>query len=178
VDLYDVRTSASQPRGRTWLTYETEPTRPHVTIAGTDHAGAASIHVGHGFGFYREVNRFYTERFPDPDPNVKAVYMGRLPAACGRGEPFRGKFRNSMSKPEPFTPGKPEKIEFWDAGCVAHVSLRAPHHGADPEFVGSRWWIGTRNSSWIFRTLVRADFQKATERRVPRRSGTDRICEC
>ena len=29
-----------------------------------------------------------------------------------RGEPFRGKFRNSLSKPEPFTPGKAAKIEF------------------------------------------------------------------
>jgi predicted acyl esterase len=29
-----------------------------------------------------------------------------------RGEPFRGKFRRSFEKPEPFTPGKVEKIEF------------------------------------------------------------------
>ena len=30
-----------------------------------------------------------------------------------RGEPFRGKFRNSMStSPEPFTPGKRAEIEF------------------------------------------------------------------
>ena len=30
-----------------------------------------------------------------------------------RGEPFRGKFRKSFSKPEPFTPGQTEKIDFW-----------------------------------------------------------------
>src|SRR5258708_23604115 len=29
-----------------------------------------------------------------------------------RGEPFRGKFRHSFEKPEPFTPGKVEKIDF------------------------------------------------------------------
>jgi putative CocE/NonD family hydrolase len=29
-----------------------------------------------------------------------------------RGEPFRGKFRHSFEKPEPFTPGKPETIQF------------------------------------------------------------------
>jgi predicted acyl esterase len=29
-----------------------------------------------------------------------------------RGEIFRGKFRNSFSKPEPFTPGKVEKVEY------------------------------------------------------------------
>jgi uncharacterized protein len=29
-----------------------------------------------------------------------------------RGEIFRGKFRNSFSKPEPFVPGKMEKVEY------------------------------------------------------------------
>jgi hypothetical protein len=29
-----------------------------------------------------------------------------------RGEPFRGKYRNSLEKPEPFTPGTPAAITF------------------------------------------------------------------
>ena len=29
-----------------------------------------------------------------------------------RGEPFRGKFRNSFEKPEPFEPGKPTPVKF------------------------------------------------------------------
>jgi hypothetical protein len=29
-----------------------------------------------------------------------------------RGEPFRGKFRHSFEKPEAFTPGKVEEIDF------------------------------------------------------------------
>ena len=29
-----------------------------------------------------------------------------------RGEPFRGKFRNSFESPEPFTPGKASKVAF------------------------------------------------------------------
>ncbi len=29
-----------------------------------------------------------------------------------RGEPFRGKFRKSLEKPEPFTPGKVERVDF------------------------------------------------------------------
>jgi predicted acyl esterase len=29
-----------------------------------------------------------------------------------RGEPFRGKYRNSFAKPEPFEPGKPALIRF------------------------------------------------------------------
>ena len=30
-----------------------------------------------------------------------------------RGEPFRGKFRHSFEKPEPFTPGKAEEVSFY-----------------------------------------------------------------
>ena len=29
-----------------------------------------------------------------------------------RGEPMRGKFRHSFAKPDPFTPGKPEPLDF------------------------------------------------------------------
>jgi predicted acyl esterase len=29
-----------------------------------------------------------------------------------RGEPFRGKFRSSFEKPEPFTPGEVTKVKF------------------------------------------------------------------
>jgi predicted acyl esterase len=29
-----------------------------------------------------------------------------------RGEPFRGKFRRSFERPEPFTPGKVEEVAF------------------------------------------------------------------
>jgi len=53
----------------------------------------------------------YPDDYPDPNPNPKGVYIGGYQQLV-RGEPFRGKFRNSLSKPEPFTPNKPEKIEF------------------------------------------------------------------
>ena len=53
----------------------------------------------------------YPEDFPDPDPNPTGIHMGGFQQLV-RGEIFRGKFRNSFSKPEPFTPGKMEKIEY------------------------------------------------------------------
>ena len=62
-----------------------------------------------------------------------------------RGEPFRGKFRNSLSKPEPFTPGKRAKIEYvmpdvchtFRPGIASWCRFRAP---------GFRWWTGIRSS--------------------------------
>ena len=39
---------------------------------------------------------------------------------------FRGKFRNSFEKPEPFEPGKPTTVKFTHAGRLPHAS--APGH--------------------------------------------------
>ena len=47
----------------------------------------------------------YPEDYPDPDPNPAGIHMGGFQQLV-RGEMFRGKFRNSFSKPEPFTPGQ------------------------------------------------------------------------
>jgi len=47
------------------------------------------------------------EAAPDPAEIHRAGYQQLV-----RGEPFRGKFRNSLEKPEPFIPYRPEKIEF------------------------------------------------------------------
>jgi putative CocE/NonD family hydrolase len=45
--------------------------------------------------------------YPADDPGKMAGYQQLV-----RGEPFRGKFRKSFAKPEPFTPGKVEEIRF------------------------------------------------------------------
>ena len=43
---------------------------------------------------------------PQPEP-ANRVRMGGYQQLV-RGEPFRGKFRNSFEKPVPFTPGQPD----------------------------------------------------------------------
>ena len=59
----------------------------------------------------------YPGAYPTPPlpanhpPAPQAVKLGGYQQLV-RGEPFRGKFRRSFEKPEPFTPGKVEKIEF------------------------------------------------------------------
>ncbi len=49
--------------------------------------------------------------YPDPDPNPAGVRMGNYQMLI-RGEPFRGKFRESFSKPVPFEPGKVTRVRF------------------------------------------------------------------
>ena len=94
------------------LTYETEPLDDDVTIAGPITPVLHVSTTGTDSDFVVKLIDVYPNDYPDPDPNPKGVYMGGYQQLV-RGEPFRGKFRNSLSKPEPFTPGKPEKIEFW-----------------------------------------------------------------
>src|SRR5207249_6339740 len=57
----------------------------------------------------------YPGDYPTPTPGQpvppNAVKMGGYQQLV-RGEPFRGKFRNSFEKPEAFTPGKPAAINF------------------------------------------------------------------
>ena len=53
----------------------------------------------------------YPGDYPDADPNPSGVRMGGYQQLI-RGEIFRGKFRNSFSKPEPFERNKPTLVKF------------------------------------------------------------------
>jgi uncharacterized protein len=80
-----------------------------------------------------------------------------------RGEPFRGKFRRSFEKPEPFTPGKVEEVEakFQD---VNHTFRRGHRIMVQ---VQSSWFPLTDRNPQTFVNIPEAkpsDFVKATER--------------
>jgi uncharacterized protein len=86
-----------------------------------------------------------------------------------RGEPFRGKFRNSMSKPEAFAPGKEAKIEFTMPD-VCHTFR--PGHRIVVQ-IQSSWFPLVDRNPQVFLNIPDAkagDFRKATER-VYRGSG-------
>ena len=85
------------------LSYLTDPLTEDLTLAGPV-----------------SPNLFVSTSATDSDFDVKLidVYPADAPGTLAgyqqlvRGEPFRGKFRKSFSKPEPFTPGKVEEIRF------------------------------------------------------------------
>jgi len=80
-----------------------------------------------------------------------------------RGEPFRGKFRHSFEKPEPFTPGKVEEIDFHMQD-VNHTFRRGHRIMVQ---VQSSWFPLTDRNPPNLRQHSDAkpsDFVKATER--------------
>jgi hypothetical protein len=80
-----------------------------------------------------------------------------------RGEPFRGKFRHSFEKPEPFTPGKVEEINF--AMQDVNHTFRRGHRIMVQ--IQSSWFPLTDRNPQTFVNIPDAkpsDFVKATER--------------
>lgn len=80
-----------------------------------------------------------------------------------RGEPFRGKFRHSFEKPEPFTPGKTEQVDFTMQD-VNHTFRRGHRIMVQ---IQSSWFPLTDRNPQTFVNIPDAkpsDFVKATER--------------
>lgn len=161
------------------LVYETEPLPEDLAVAGPVHASLTVSTTGTDSDFVVKVIDVYPGDFPDggaprgrgaaaggapagPPPPANAVKMGGYQQLV-RGEPFRGKFRKSFEKPEAFTPGKPEKIEF-DLPDVCHT-FRKGHRVMVQ--IQSSWFPLTDRNPQKFMEIPLAkesDFQKATQR--------------
>jgi putative CocE/NonD family hydrolase len=80
-----------------------------------------------------------------------------------RGEPFRGKFRHSFEKPEPFTPGKVEEVDF-SMQDINHTFRRGHRIMVQ---VQSSWFPLTDRNPQTFVNIPDAkpsEFVKATQR--------------
>jgi predicted acyl esterase len=101
----------------------------------------------------------YPGDYPNPDP--KEVRMGYQQLV--RGEPFRGKFRNSLAKPEPFTPNKQSSIRYT-LPDVCHTFR--PGHRIMVQVQSSWFPLVDRNPQTFIDipTAKASDFVKATER--------------
>jgi uncharacterized protein len=80
-----------------------------------------------------------------------------------RGEIFRGKFRNSFEKPEPFTPGRVSEVKF-SIPDVAHTFKKG--HRIMVQIQNSWFPLVDRNPQKFvdIYTCQDSDFQKATQR--------------
>ena len=99
---------------------------------------------------------------PSTDVNPPAFVMGGYEQLV-RGEPFRGKFRHSFEKPEPFTPGKVEEVQF--AMQDVNHTFRRGHRIMVQ--VQSSWFPLTDRNPQVFLNIPDAkpsDFVKATQR--------------
>ena len=105
---YDQRFASRRPDV---LTYQTEPLDHDITFAGPVTPVLKVSTSGTDSDFIVKLIDVYPNDYPNPDPNPARLQMGGYQQLV-RGEPFRGKYRNSFAKPEPFSPGKPAKIEY------------------------------------------------------------------
>jgi putative CocE/NonD family hydrolase len=93
------------------LVYQGEVLKHDLTLAGPIEVELYVSTTGTDADWVVKVIDVYPDDFPDPDPNPTGVKMGGYQQLI-RGEPFRGKFRNSFEKPEAFKPGEVTKVKF------------------------------------------------------------------
>jgi uncharacterized protein len=156
---YDQRFASRRPDV---LTYQTQPLDHDITIAGPITAVLNVSTSGTDSDFVVKLIDAYPNDYPNPDPNPKQVSRGGYQQLV-RGEPFRGKFRNSLSKPEPFTPGQPAKIEFWMPD-ICHTFR--PGHRIMVQIQSTWFPLVDRNPQQFLDipTAKASDFRRATER--------------
>ena len=93
------------------LVYQSPELKSDLTLAGPVKVDLWVSTTGTDADWVVKVIDVFPNDYPDFDPNPAGVRMGNYQMLI-RGEPFRGKFRNSFSKPEPFEPNKPTKVSF------------------------------------------------------------------
>ncbi len=144
------------------LVYETEPLDHDLTIAGPVSPALAVSTSGTDSDFDVKLIDVYPDDYPNTDQGPSAAAMAGYQQMV-RGEPFRGKFRRSLEKPEPFVPGRREKIEF--AMPDVFHTFRVGHRIMIQ--VQSSWFPLTDRNPQKFLDIPKAtasDFAKAVER--------------
>ena len=157
--LDDQRFASSRPDV---LVYQTDVLEEDVTIAGPITASLQVSTTGTDSDWVVKLIDVYSGDYSNPDPNPAGVQMGGYQQLV-RGEAFRGKFRNSFTKPEPFEPGKATKVE-WVLPDAYHTFRRG--HSIMVQ-VQSSWFPLVDRNPQKFCDIYHAgeqDFQRATQR--------------
>jgi putative CocE/NonD family hydrolase len=149
------------------LVYQTEPLAEDLTVAGPIAASLVVSTTGTDSDFVLKLIDVYPDDYPlqpdEPkgDRNTRSKMGGYQQLV--RGEPFRGKFRRSFERPEPFVPGQPDAVEFT-LPDVFHT-FRAGHRVMVQ--VQSTWFPLVNLNPQTFVDVNRAsaaDYRKATQR--------------
>jgi hypothetical protein len=144
------------------LVYQSDVLEDDVTIAGPIVPSLNVSTTGTDCDFIVKLIDVYPDRFPDDKGNITNNGLGGYQQLV-RGEIIRGKFRNSLENPEPFTPGKPTKVEF-NVSDVFHTFRRGHRIMIQ---VHSTWFPFADLNPGKFMNIneaTEADFQKTTQR--------------
>jgi putative CocE/NonD family hydrolase len=156
------------------LVYKTEPLDRDVTISGPITVDLKVSTSGTDSDFDVKLIDVFPATYPDyeakpdakpPDPHTLPANLIQLGGyqELIRGEPFRGKYRKSLTNPMPFEPGKAERITF-QMPDVLHT-FRTGHRIMVQ--VQSSWFPLTDRNPQKFLNIPDAhssDFMKAAER--------------
>ncbi|HKA08633.1 MAG TPA: CocE/NonD family hydrolase, partial [Gemmataceae bacterium] len=156
------------------LVYKSEVLDHDVTVFGPIQVDLKVSTTGTDSDFDVKLIDVYPADAPDynaPAPAAAAPGAAAAPAVSNmggyqqlvRGEPFRGKFRKSFEKPEPFEAGKPAEVKFT-LPDTCHC-FRTGHRIMVQ--VQSTWFpLADRNPQTFcdIYTAKEADFKKATHR--------------
>ena len=104
----DQRYAAARPDV---MVYETAPLSEDVTLAGPLKPDLWVATTGTDADWVVKLIDVFPEDAPDPADTPEDFHYGGYQMLV-RGDVIRGKFRNSLQKPEPFVPGKPTEVAF------------------------------------------------------------------
>ena len=150
------------PRARTCCVYQTDPLKNSTTMAGPITASLFVCTSGTDSDWVVKVIDVFPDSALDPKSNPCNVRMGGYQMLV-RGDVLRGKFRNSLSTPEPFVPNQVTGIEF-ELQDVFHT-FREGHRIMIQ--VQSTWFPMIDLNPQKFVDIYNAqatDFQQATQR--------------
>ena len=156
----DQRLQTRRPDVLTWVSDVLED---DLTIAGPIVPSLFVSTSGTDSDFVVKLIDVYPNNAPNSDPNPLQIEMGGYEQLV-RGEPFRGRYRNSFEKPEAFIPNQVSKLEFVMPDALH--TFRAGHRIAVQ--VQSSWFplIDVNPQTFvpnIYQAKVE-DFRKATQR--------------
>jgi uncharacterized protein len=148
------------------LAYETDALGEDLTLAGPVTADLFVSTTGTDADFIVKLIDVYPDKAPENaphnSPRGENIRTGGFQMLV-RAEVMRGKFRNSLSKPEPFAPGKPDEVKI--ALNDVHHTFKAGHKIMVQ--VQSSWFPLVDRNPQKFVDIyhaTEADFQKATHR--------------
>ena len=158
------------------LTYQTDVLQEDVTMVGPVSPHLFVSTTGTDSDWDVKVIDVYPPDYPESkldaprpeDRNTKATDVAPPTFIMGgyeqlvRGEPFRGKFRHSFERPDPFTPNKVEEVTFTMQD-VNHTFQRGHRIMVQ---IQSTWFPLTDRNPQVFINIPEAkpaDFVKATQ---------------
>jgi uncharacterized protein len=161
------------------LVYQTDVLTEDVTVAGPI---VPSLHVstsGTDSDFIVKLIDVYPEDQPPATPpgrDAPPIAASRMAGyqQLVRAEPFRGKFRNSFEKPEPFVPHQPTRLEFTMPD-VFHTFLKGHRIMVQ---VQSSWFPLVNRNPQVFTNINTAsdsEYQRATQRLYHRADAASQI---